>query len=983
MALTRTRFIQADTTKAKLQDPITLLNSDGSVANVDVGFIVNRNYGVKSNVALVWSESGNTFVVAFTDDTGITNSNLNVSSYANVTAGTIIVNSLKTDNFLYANGNPFSAPAADYASTFVADNLSSGNAVFATARITGNLQVEGNIFTIGQQNLSISDAVIDLHTQANLAPWTFDDGKDIGLKFHYYKTNDEHAFLGRANNTGFLEWYDSGREVGNVFSGNTYGTIKSGELFLSNATVSSNNTTGAFRVSGGAGIGGRLNVGGNIVANSGTASSSTTTGAMIVRGGMGVSGDTYIGGALTAGSLQNTAIGTVTPNSGYFNDLQNTLTLKSGGNIVAHSGTASTNTTSGAVVVIGGIGVSGAINSGSIIQAGGNVVAASGTSSASTSTGALVVVGGAGVSGNIYSGSIYTSGLFWAGNNQSITGPATGVTGSLQFNNGGVLGGTNIIYDNATGNVVFADTTVSASTTTGAVVLAGGLGVGGNIFAGGLNGTIYGTLYIGTTDVNYNRSSASQTLTGVGIDGTAATATNAINTQVISNISAGTAYVTFVNATVGNLVQNLNTSLTYNPNSGNLRAFGIQTDTGVYWAGNGAAFSSAPGGSSGQLQYNNNNAFTGANIVFNNANGNLVITSTITSTSTTTGALVVGGGVGIAGALNILNTGDVSANVGVLFNGNLTTNANLGSFQTFSNANASTQATSINNINANLGAYQTFANANVSSLQNQITGANTNIQTTSANLGAFQSYANTKIGTNTNSNLVVVATTTSTSTTTGALVVAGGVGISGALYNGGIFESAGNIVAGATTVSTTATTGALVVRGGVGVSGNVFTAGWIVPTSNVTQNLGTTTQWWNVFYGVSTQARYADLAENYQADNSYEPGTVLSFGGNAEVTLAIKSHDTAVAGIVSTNPAHLMNSALTGENVVALALQGRVPCLVRGPVDKGTILVSSNRAGVAEAMNYDLFKPGCILGKSLETIPDDSIQFIEVVVGRF
>lgn len=813
MALTRTRFIQSDTTKAKLQDPITLLNSDSNVANVDVGFIVNRNLGISSNVALVWSESGNTFVVAFTNDTGITNSNLIVSSYANVTAGTIIVNSLRTDNFLYSNGNPFSAPAASYAQIFVADNLSSGNAVFGNTRITGNLQVEGNISTIGQQNLTISDSVIELHTQANLAPWTFDDGKDIGIKFHYYKTQDEHAFLGWSNQSGYLEWYDSGREVANVFTGNTYGTIKSGELFVANATASLNNTTGALRVSGGAGISGRLNVGGNILANSGTASSSTTTGALVVRGGAGITGDTYIGGLLNAASLQNTPIGTVTPNSGYFNDLNNTLTLKSGGNIVAYSGTASTDTTSGALVVVGGAGVSGALRVGSTITSGGNIVAAAGAASTSVSSGALVVVGGAGVSGNVYSGAIYTSGLYWAGNNESIAGPATGTNNSLQYNNNGVLGATNILYDSISGNVVFTDTTVSTNTTTGAVVLQGGLGVAGNVFAGGLNGTIYGTLFIGTTGINYNRTSGSQTLTGVAIDGTAGTATDAINTQITSNISAGTAYVSFVNSTSGNAAQNVNTSLTYNPNSGNLRAYGIQTDTGVYWAGNGAAFSSSPGGSSGQLQYNNNNAFTGANIIFNNANGNLVITST--------------------------------------------------------------------------------------------------------------------------------------------------------------------------TAATSATTGALVVSGGAGFAANVFTSGWIIPTSNVSQNLGTTTNWWNVFYGVSTQARYADLAENYQADAHYEPGTVLCFGGEKELTISTSSHDVAVAGVVSTNPAHLMNGALNGKNVVALALQGRVPCQVKGPVDKGTVLVTSDVAGVAQALNKSLYQPGCIIGKCLESILDDSVEIIEVVVGRF
>jgi len=226
-------------------------------------------------------------------------------------------------------------------------------------------------------------------------------------------------------------------------------------------------------------------------------------------------------------------------------------------------------------------------------------------------------------------------------------------------------------------------------------------------------------------------------------------------------------------------------------------------------------------------------------------------------------------------------------------------------------------------------------------------------------------------------NIVTTSTTISTSTNTGALVIAGGAGINGRLNVGG------NIVANSGVNSTSSTTGALVANGGLGISGNVFTAGWIVPTANLTQNLGTTTSWWNNFYGVSTQARYADLAENYQADSNYEPGTVLVFGGENEVTISTQSHNTAVAGVVSTNPAHLMNGALDGPNVVALALQGRVPCLVKGPVIKGTVLVSSDIIGTAEALNTTRFQPGCIIGKSLENIPDDSIKLIEVVVGRF
>jgi uncharacterized protein YunC (DUF1805 family) len=137
------------------------------------------------------------------------------------------------------------------------------------------------------------------------------------------------------------------------------------------------------------------------------------------------------------------------------------------------------------------------------------------------------------------------------------------------------------------------------------------------------------------------------------------------------------------------------------------------------------------------------------------------------------------------------------------------------------------------------------------------------------------------------------------------------------------------------------------------------------------------------FNGKATSANYADLAENYQADAAYEPGTVLVFGGDAEVTTTTTSHDTAVAGIVSTNPAHLMNAELQGDTVVALGLTGRLPCRVQGPVRKGQVLVTSTTPGVAEAIDNSKFIPGCVVGKALEAINTNTIETIEVVVGRF
>lgn len=132
------------------------------------------------------------------------------------------------------------------------------------------------------------------------------------------------------------------------------------------------------------------------------------------------------------------------------------------------------------------------------------------------------------------------------------------------------------------------------------------------------------------------------------------------------------------------------------------------------------------------------------------------------------------------------------------------------------------------------------------------------------------------------------------------------------------------------------------------------------------------------FCGTATSAQYADLAEVYIADFPYDPCTVLEFGGICEVTIA-QYKTKALAGVVSTAPAFLMNSVLQEkENAVNLALQGRVPCKVRGPIRKGDMLVSAGN-GYAEA-DHDP-KIGTVIGKSLEDFDGDE-GVIEVVVGR-
>lgn len=161
--------------------------------------------------------------------------------------------------------------------------------------------------------------------------------------------------------------------------------------------------------------------------------------------------------------------------------------------------------------------------------------------------------------------------------------------------------------------------------------------------------------------------------------------------------------------------------------------------------------------------------------------------------------------------------------------------------------------------------------------------------------------------------------------------------------------------------------------------GSVTFTGNIVPTGNVQYNIGSNSAWWNNIYGTAVHSLYADLAENYQGDKTYAPGTVVMFGGSSEVTVA-DADTTAVAGVVSTNPAHLMNGGLTGANVVPVAFTGRVPCQVIGPVKKGDLMVSAG-FGFAKASANPLV--GQVIGKALQEVTFAGKAVIEVVVGRF
>jgi hypothetical protein len=127
-----------------------------------------------------------------------------------------------------------------------------------------------------------------------------------------------------------------------------------------------------------------------------------------------------------------------------------------------------------------------------------------------------------------------------------------------------------------------------------------------------------------------------------------------------------------------------------------------------------------------------------------------------------------------------------------------------------------------------------------------------------------------------------------------------------------------------------------------------------------------------LFSGVATQANYADLAEKYLADADYEVGTVLMIGGEKEVTACVIG--SRAIGPVSANPAYLMNKDLV--NGTTIALKGRVPVKIVGPVVKGQHLVAgpNGTAQSAGAGNPDTF------AIALETNSDPLIKLVECII---
>jgi hypothetical protein len=204
------------------------------------------------------------------------------------------------------------------------------------------------------------------------------------------------------------------------------------------------------------------------------------------------------------------------------------------------------------------------------------------------------------------------------------------------------------------------------------------------------------------------------------------------------------------------------------------------------------------------------------------------------------------------------------------------------------------------------------------------------------------------------------------------------------LFGSGVVSGTGNVsgnVVTATTVNAaTISASGNITGGNLSVGTGIVSIGSLVNNNaNGVGNIGSSSLYFNTVFAQATSAQYADLAENYLSDAPYVSGTVVSIGGDAEVTQSSVDADSTVIGVVSTNPAYHMNAGLEGVYVVAVALTGRVPCRVTGSVKRGSALVSN---GDGTARSQESPQAGTIIGKALTSF-EGSSGVIEVVIGRF
>jgi cytoskeletal protein CcmA (bactofilin family) len=729
-----------------------------------------------------------------------------VVNIASTTGTTIIKNDLQID------GNDIKSSTGNVAITLNNTDVT----------IVGNLTIQGVTTTVGSQDLTVEDSIINLHTAPNLSPWTVDDGRDIGIKFHYYKTEDSHAFVGWANDTGYLEYYsDATESVGGTITG-TYGTIKA-NIFFSNVATG----TAPFTVNSTTEVA-NLNV---QFANNVTGASQpniTSLGNLTIANidNIQIDGNTISSsqGNILLDPAANILIDTATANLVFYAGTNKELLTNSN---LAFNGTTFT--------VTGTSNVSGQINIDNI-RIDGTVI-----STTANNDNISITPHGTGelIASTLAVTDLTTNRVVYVGANDALVDSS-----NLTFDGTThtVTGTSNVAGQFNIDNIQIDGNTISSTNTNGNINIDAN-GTGYIIVNSSLDNTdfiVHGNSAVSATYANLFYVKASTGQIGIG--------TNSPASNVLIDMDAFTTSILLPKGTTGQ-----------RPSGDEVEGmFRYNTSNHVYEFWDGDSWEST------------SSNFT--TIVADSFSGDGTTLSFTLSQDATSAGIIVS----INGVVQIPSTA-----YGVS-----------GTTLTF------TEAPQVGD----------FIDVRLLTTTNTVTGIadlNTEIQLSDA------------------------------------------AELANVVINGNLILQVSNAA--------------------------------VYPGTNGTINLGkSTTGRWNTVYATNTSIQNADLAECYLGDSPIPPATVVCFGGNEEITMCMTDMDTRVAGVVSTYPAHVMNSMLEGNYVIELALQGRVPCRVYGPIRKGDMMVSAGN-GMARAEENP--KMGSVIGKALENF-GDAEGIIEIVVGR-
>jgi hypothetical protein len=1030
-----------DTTITTIEDPIIVLAStqtSGAPA-VDIGYLGFR--GNQSNIAFVWDESAGQFVTAFTStgesNTTITitsyanlqignlsltgnilNSSLNVTgniiggnlltpglisatgtitSAANITGGNILTGGLITATGNITGGNILtsgSGGAISGTGNITGGNLLTGGLISATSSITSAANITGgNILTAGIVSAGgnviadnvltdnvISSGAITITTASNGAINLQPNGTgNVVLGGNTY-INGISLTPAQDNDAASKYYVDTLVSTSISYHEAVFAATTGNLDAATGGTVTYNQPNGAAN-----GIGATLTTTGsfNLIDTANVQSANTRIlvkdQANAVQNGVYVwsnstvitrSSDTNTAGlgnvdALGLNDYFYTTSGNVNKGTAFIVDAPSGLITFGTSNIqfaiFSQTQVYSANTSAG-LSLIGTVFSAKVDDNTTAFDGGGNISvkaganlttpnigAATGTSlsvTANVTGGNITTAGLITVTGNITGGNILSGGL------GSFTGNVTaanfignidagGANTQIQFNDSDVLSGSAGFTFDKVGNVVTANGNVNSAN----LILTSGI----------IDGPAAGRITINGSDIDTDFAVDGDTLANVFyVDAGTGTASFGASTQV-TNAIVNFATTTSIKAPVGNTAQRPGTGVT-----GMLR------------------FNTT----SNALEVYDNSAWTSVGVpVFTViddeqfAGDGSTVAFTLGSTQTTNSCIVSINGVvqiptlayAVAGTdpTCVLTFTEAPAAGDVIDVRQITTTTSVTSISNSAgNAVIATAATAQINITGNLVPTSNITfDLGTTSLRwrdgyfagNSLYLGNTVIKNTSGNSIGFFGPDGTTPAT---IDAASVDTTTIANGTSNVKVVSSG----------------GNVtvgVAGNSNVAIFGPTGLGLGTGNLGVGNiNNFNA-------NGVGNIGSAGGFFNTVFAKATSAQYADLAEKYTADADYAPGTVVMFGGTAEVTLCVNEACPRVAGVISTNPSYRMNDGLQSEHTAMVALTGRVPTRVTGTVRKGDIMVSAGN-GVARA--EALPRVGTVIGKALADSEGDAV--IEVVVGR-